>query len=95
MLYLYRNRRFKMSLNIKNKEAHHLASELAQLTGLSMTAVVIDALRQYQDRITRLQQKEKRTQELMAIGQRCAMHIKQPVTAQGHGDLLYGEDGLP
>jgi len=84
-----------MSLNIKNREAHNLASELAKLTGQSMTAVVIDALYQYRERIKRLQQKEKHTQELMAIGQRCAVHIKYPVTAQEHGDILYDEQGLP
>ena len=80
-----------MSLNIKNKEAHSLASELARRTGWSMTAVVIEALRQYRESLNRLQQKEKRAQQLMAIGQRCAAHIKQPVTAEGHGDMLYDE----
>ena len=84
-----------MSLNIKNKEAYNLASELAQLTGQTMTAVVIDALRQHRRQIERQQQKEKRVQDLMAIGQRCAAHIKQPVTAQQHGDMLYDEHGLP
>lgn len=78
-----------MSLNIKNAEAYNLASEIAQLTGRSMTAVVIDALRQQLNHIQRQQQKEKRVQELMAIGQRCAAHIKQPVSAQAHGDMLY------
>ena len=34
-----------MALNIKNPEAHALANELAELTGMSITAVVIEALR--------------------------------------------------
>ncbi|MBV7334272.1 type II toxin-antitoxin system VapB family antitoxin [Chloroflexi bacterium TSY] len=84
-----------MSLNIKNTEGHRLASEIAQLTGQSMTAIVIDALRQQLKHIQRQKQKEKRVQELMAIGQRCAAHIKQPITSQKHGDMLYGTDGLP
>jgi antitoxin VapB len=73
-----------MSLNIKNAEAYALASELARLTGNSMTTVVLEAL-----------QKETRVQELMAIGQRCAAHIVQPVNAVDHGDLLYDAHGLP
>ena len=54
-----------MSLNIKNREAYDLASELAQLTGQSMTAVVIDALRRQRKQIQQQQQKEKHVQELM------------------------------
>jgi len=34
-----------MGLNIKNKEAHRLAEELAKLTGESMTAAVTIAVR--------------------------------------------------
>ncbi len=84
-----------MSLNIKNPEAYTLASEIAHLTGRSMTAVVIDALRQQRARIQRQQQKETRVQELMAIGQRCAAHIKPVAKAEKHGDMLYDEYGLP
>lgn len=35
-----------MHLNIKNDEAHKLASELAQLTGESLTSAVTLALRE-------------------------------------------------
>ena len=84
-----------MSLNIKNAEAYALASELARLTGNSMTKVVLEALRQQREQLLRQQQKETRVQELMAIGQRCAAHIVQPVNAVEHGDLLYDERGLP
>ena len=35
-----------MSLNIKNKEAHHLAQELAKLTGESTTEAVTEAIRE-------------------------------------------------
>ncbi len=84
-----------MSLNIKNREVYDLASELAWLTGRSMTAVVLDALRQQRDRLQLQQQKDARVQELMSIAHRCAVRIKQPVAAQQHGDLLYDEQGLP
>ncbi len=84
-----------MSLNIKNQEVYDLASELAQLTGRSMTAVVLDALRHQRERIQREQQKEVRVQELMSIAQRCAAHITQPVAATDHGDMFYDEHGMP
>jgi len=93
--YLYRMWVIAMSLNIKNKEAYDLASELAWLTGRSMTAVVLDALRQQREQVQRQQQKQARAQELMTIAQRCAAHIQQPVTALEHGDMLYDDRGLP
>lgn len=84
-----------MALNIKSTEAHELAAELAKLTGESMTAVVIDALRIQLKQLKRYQEKETRLQELMAIGKRCAAHIHQPVTALQHGELLFDEAGMP
>lgn len=84
-----------MSLNIKNAEAYDLASELARMTGRSMTTVVLEALRQQRDEVLRQQQKAARVQELMAIAQRCAAHITQPAQAVDHGDLLYDAHGMP
>ena len=84
-----------MGLNIKNEEAHELAAELASLTGRSMTAVVIDALRTRLEQLRRSQEKETRLEDLMAIGKRCAAHIHQPVTALQHGEILYNEMGMP
>lgn len=84
-----------MSLNIKNKEAYQLASELAQLTGRSMTAIVLDALRKERGQIALQEQKEAKVSELMAIGRRCAAHINQPTTAVEHDEMLYDENGMP
>jgi antitoxin VapB len=84
-----------MGLNIKNEEAYELAAELARLTGRSMTAVVIDALRTQLKLMQRYQEKESRLDELMAIGKRCADHIHHPVTALQHGEILYDESGMP
>lgn len=84
-----------MSLNIKNAEAYELARDLARLTGHSMTTVVLEALRQQREQLLRQQQKDVCVQDLMAIAQRCAQHITQPVKAVDHGDMLYDERGLP
>lgn len=84
-----------MSLNIKNKEVYTLASELAMMTGQSMTSVVLDALRIQRKRLSQRENTETRVQELMAIAARCAKHIRQPASAVEHGDMLYDESGMP
>ena len=84
-----------MSLNIKNEEAYLLASELSRLTGQSMTAVVLDALRRRRQQLDQQQKKATQRKELMAIAKRCAAHLHPPLSAVQHGELLYGEDGLP
>ena len=78
-----------MGLNIKNAEAHKLAAELSQLTGMSMTAVVINALRKQLELLKRNQEKDTRVEELMAIGRRCAAHIDPSAKSIAHGDELY------
>ena len=82
-------------MNIRNEEAHALAAELARLTGKSVTAVVVDALRQQLAVLERQRNEKVRAAELMAIGSRCASHIKHAASAVEHGNLLYDERGLP
>ncbi len=83
-----------MSLNIKNGEAHELAQQLAALTGESMTAAVTEALRERLNRLRR-ERGNRLSDRLLAIGKDCAAHLKEPFRSIEHGDLLYGEDGLP
>jgi antitoxin VapB len=83
-----------VSLNIKNAEAHDLARQLSALTGESMSAAVTEALR---ERLNRLRREKSGglSSRLLAIGKDCAAHMKEPFLSIDHGDLLYGEDGLP
>jgi antitoxin VapB len=83
-----------MSLNIKNKDAHKLAQQLARLTGESLTEAVTEAVR---ERLKRVQEKRaaKLTDRLLEIGRDCAAHLKEPFRSAEHGDLLYDEKGLP
>ena len=64
-----------MSLNIKNEETCRLASELAQLTGESMTGAITVALKERLERERRGRTVEARARELHAIGQRCARRL--------------------
>ena len=81
-----------MSLNVKDPEAHRLAQAIAYATGQSMSRVVTDALRERYAQIEK-QRGRASVEELMAIADRAAVHLKRPYI--DHAELLYDEDGLP
>lgn len=83
-----------MALNIKNERTQRLATELADLTGESMTAAVTEAVRERLDRV-REQQGKGLAERLLRIGKNCAAHLKGRAKTVDHGDLLYDERGLP
>jgi antitoxin VapB len=83
-----------VSLNIKNKEAHKLANQLAKLTGENMTEAVTKAVRERLDRL-RSQRGSSLADRLVRIGKDCAAHLKEPFRSADHDDLLYDEKGLP
>ena len=60
-------------LNIKNDEAHKLASELAELTGEALTSAVTLALRERLAREHRRRHPERVVAQLMKIGSRYAV----------------------
>ena len=84
-----------MSLIIKNDETCRLASDLAQLTGETMTGAITVALRERLDRERRRCGLETRARELRAIAERCAKLMGPGPTVVDHGDLLYDDQGLP
>jgi len=81
-----------MHLNIKDPEAHRLAQAISRATGESMTRVVTEALRSRYDEIERRERRAS-LDELRAIAARSAALVHGKYEA--HGDLLYGDDGLP
>ena len=83
-----------MSLNIKSKETHRLAQELARLTGESMTTAVREALRERLDRVRR-ERGQSLAERLLAIGRDCAGRLTEEFKATDHGDFLYDDRGLP
>ena len=84
-----------MSINIKNEETCRLASELAQLTGDTMTGAITVALRERLERERSERSAEARVQRLLAIGKRCASMLRDGPSAVEHGDFLYDARGLP
>ncbi len=83
-----------MHLNIKNDEAHRLASELANLTGESLTTAVTAALRERLERERMRRGRTRVAKRLMAIGARyAALPDAGPETPEEILD--YDENGLP
>jgi antitoxin VapB len=83
-----------MQLNIKSEEAYALASELAALTGESLTGVVVHALRDRLEREKKLRDREQRKQRVRAIAAEIRSHLEHPLPGSDHS-WLYDENGLP
>jgi antitoxin VapB len=83
-----------MGLNIKNKETHKLATQLAKLTGENMTEAVTKAVRERLDRL-RAERGAGLASRLVRIGKDCAAHLREPFRSAAHDELLYDERGLP
>ena len=84
-----------MSPNINDPEAPRQAGELPRLTGETTTGALTTALRERLERERRKRDATLLAQELHAIGRRCAALLAPGPAAVEHGNLLYGEQGLP
>jgi len=81
-----------MHLNIKNDEAHKLATELAELTGESLTSAVTLALRERLAR-ERRRRTDRIAARLMKIGSQFAALAD---TGRSPDEILgYDDHGLP
>jgi antitoxin VapB len=81
----------RMTLNIKDPEAHRLAEAISKATGETMTRIVTEALR---ERYQRLKDCGKPSvEQLLAVARRASAHIKKPYF--DHAEFLYDERGLP
>ena len=85
---------YQNSLNLKNDEAYRLARELSVRTGESMTAAVIQALRERLERLKK-EPKEDFVARILAIGRACAAELTEEERSRNPDDLLYDERGLP
>jgi antitoxin VapB len=83
-----------MSLNIKNEETHQLATQLAQLTGETLTRAVTIALKERLEREKRRHNRTGVAAALMQIAQRCA---SRPILDDRSLEAIigYDEHGLP
>jgi antitoxin VapB len=82
-----------MTLMIRDTDAHRLARELAHVTGESVTAAVIQALR---ERLARAQgaRTSRLSEELLRIGRRCAA-LQRLDSRPSEEILRYDSSGAP
>jgi antitoxin VapB len=83
------------SLNIKNDEAYRLIRELADREGKSMTAAVIDAVREKLDRERKPEINEERVQYFLDLGRRVREETDPAWLERDPFEDLYDERGLP
>jgi antitoxin VapB len=81
-------------LNIKSEDAYRLASRISELTGESLTSVVIRALQAELAREEHARDREERLRRVREITADIRHHLKHPLPASNH-DWLYDENGLP
>ena len=86
--------RIVVSLNIKHEETHKLVRNLASLTGESMTTAIRVAVQERTERVV-LERQRGLADRLLAIGKAASPLWREPFRSTEHGELLYGEDGLP
>ena len=90
-----------MSLNIKHREAHRIAKELAAATGTSMTEVVTQALRERWEREQHTaarrtpDENARLIERALAIGRDCAERLARAELPENPDELLFDERGLP
>ena len=77
-----------MSLNIKNKDAHRLASELARHTGKSLTEAVTEAIREKLERVRTRRPDPKLMEDMARIGRDCAKRLSPSQENRSRGASL-------
>ncbi len=83
-----------MQLNIKSEDAHRLASRLSELTGQSLTTVVLRALRAELEREENTRDRDTRKAKLRAIAREIRAGLPADITS--NHDFLYDDaTGLP
>ena len=86
-----------VSLNIKNESTHALVRELAQLTGMSQTDAVTDAVRR---RLAQLRaeteaERDERAREVRELVQQLAPRLRAHYGDRDPFEEFYDENGLP
>ena len=83
-----------MSLNIKNQNVHELATQLSQLTGETLTGVILVAL---EDRLKKEQKKlgRPKAEQILEFAARFAPGVDPALRSTDHGEILYDSNGLP
>ena len=80
-----------MGMNIKNEEAHRLATQVASIYDESITEAVTVALRERLARATA----DDRLERLRILAHEISLRMPKGVTRESVDSMLYNELGLP
>jgi antitoxin VapB len=80
-----------MALNIKDESVHDAVKQLAKLTGESQAQAVATAVN---ERLAKLREDDLAA-SLLALGRKTARRMTKKTKKLDHGEMLYGDDGLP
>ncbi len=80
-----------MGMNIKNEEAHRLASQVASIYDETLTEAVTVALR---ERLVRAQA-DDRLERLRTLAHEISIRMPKGMTRDSVDSVLYNESGLP
>jgi antitoxin VapB len=83
-----------MAMSIKSAEADALARKVSAITGQSLTAAIVTALRERLERLEKMNERGSLVEQLNAIAQRAA---ELPVLDQRNPEEIigYDEKGVP
>ena len=81
-----------MALNIKDEETHQLVSQLAKLTGESLTLAIKVSVKERLERQRKASKREGRMEWLEQLPKRTAPLLKDLPASDKIGDLLYDEE---
>ncbi len=84
-----------MALQIEAPETIKVIRQLAQRTGQSDERAVDHAVREQLARLRTPEEEERRAEVYALVRELGAMFREHPEVIVDHGELLYGEDGLP
>ena len=80
-----------MGMNIKNEEAHLLATQVASIYDETLTEAVTVALRERLARATA----HNRLESLRALAQEISVRMPKGLNRESINSMLYNERGLP
>ena len=80
-----------MGMNIKNEEAHRLATQVASIYDETLTEAVTVALR---ERLSRAQA-DDRLERLRALAHEISIRMPKGMTRESVDSMLYNKSGLP
>lgn len=84
-----------MALNIKNERVSRLATELAELTGGSITDAVGDAIEARLAELRRQGGRQNLAKRLLKLGRNCASQASADWRTRDFDEELYDGRGLP